>query len=71
MTEAAAKKVVEAPAAKAAVASKKAAKPSGVVEVKNISKKVVPTSKGQIQPGKTGKATVAELRQLHRYLEKK
>ena len=71
MTEAATKKVVKAaPVAKAAEVVKKAVKPSDVVKVKNISTKVISTSKGRIEPGKTGNATVAELRQLHKYLGK-
>ena len=72
MTEAATKKAVKAaPAAKAAEVVKKAANQSDVVKVKNISAKAISTSKGRIEPGKTGKATVAELRQLHKFLEKK
>jgi hypothetical protein len=40
-----------------------------VVKCKNICNHVVSTSKGSIEPGKSGECTVAELRQLHRYLK--
>ncbi len=54
-------------------APKKAAAPAAVgdvVEVKNISGGIINTSKGQIESGETGKATIAELRSLNKFLEK-
>ena len=59
-TTAAVKAVVEAPKAKLQ---------SDVVKVKNICKKVIYTSQGTIKAGKEGKATVAELRQLNRFIK--
>lgn len=53
---------------KAAVS--KANRPTDVVSVKNISGKRLNTSVDSIMPGEKGKATNAELRRLHAYLEK-
>lgn len=41
-----------------------------VVKVKNISDRRVNTSEGEIKAGKEGKATIAELRSLNKYLKK-
>jgi hypothetical protein len=40
------------------------------VAVKNISNRLINTSKGSINPGETGEASVAEARQLNKYIEK-
>jgi len=75
MTEAAKKAVKEAPAAAKAVAevtkpaAKQPVKMSDIVDVKNISKKLIHTSKGQIKPGEKGKCTLAEARTYHKYVE--
>ena len=53
-------------------ASKGAASPADVtkvVNVKNTSGGIVNTCKGTIKAGKTGKATIAELRAYSGYLE--
>lgn len=56
-----------------AVASKEAAAPAvnqnDVVNVTNISDRVINTSKGSIGPGEHGKATVAEARSLNKFLK--
>jgi len=41
-----------------------------VVPVKNVSNRVINTSKGHILPGKVGEATIAELRQLSKFLKR-
>lgn len=43
---------------------------NAIVKVKNTSKRLINISKGGIEPGKKGEATVAELRQFRNYLEK-
>ena len=40
-----------------------------LIKVKNISKGNICLSTGTLEPGDTGKATVAEARQLHKFLE--
>jgi hypothetical protein len=42
---------------------------SDLVDVKNIGKKVVHTSEGQILPGEKGKCTLAEARTYHKCVE--
>ena len=52
-------------------AAPKASTPgSTVVKVKNIGKGNISTSKGIIEPGKTGLCTMAELRGYGKYLKK-
>jgi len=41
-----------------------------VVPVKNVSNRTINTSKGHILPGKVGEATIAELRQLSKFLKR-
>jgi hypothetical protein len=41
-----------------------------IVKVKNTSGGNINTSQGVIEPGKEGKATIAELRSYNKYLEK-
>jgi len=48
--------------------SKKPVSKDGLLEVKNITNKTLNLSKGQIAPGKTGKATRAEFSYLFNYL---
>ena len=49
-------------------APKKAESVSDVISVKNISTHSINTSQGTIKVGESGKATVGELRQLHKFL---
>ena len=49
-------------------APKKAESVSDVINVKNICSHSVNTSQGTIKAGESGKATVGELRQLHKFL---
>lgn len=62
------KKATKAAAPKKAVASVVAQK--DVVDVKNISTRLINTSKGTILPGESGKATIAECRTYNKWLEK-
>lgn len=39
------------------------------IAVKNISNRLVNTSRGPIEPGETGEASVAESKQLDKYIE--
>ncbi len=58
------------------VATEEVAEPAGpvdqkmVVDVKNISGGIINTSKGMIESGETGKATIRELKSLNKFLEK-
>ena len=61
-------KATDAAPKKAAVS--KANRPTDAVKVKNITLRRINTSVDSIAPGKTGKATNAELAKWHRYLEK-
>jgi hypothetical protein len=54
---------------KAAVVKKKAKKGNGVA-VKNISNRIINTSKGSIKPQLEGFATEAECVQLNKFLER-
>ncbi|RLA03858.1 MAG: hypothetical protein DRQ47_04375 [Gammaproteobacteria bacterium] len=63
------KKAAKAAAPKKAAVSK-ANRPTDVIEVKNISSKLINTSVDSIQPGETGKATNGEVKRLHKFLEK-
>jgi hypothetical protein len=61
--------------AKTAAAPKKAAapkanRPTDLTSVKNITEKGVNTSVEFIAPGEVGKATNAELKKWHKFLEK-
>jgi hypothetical protein len=69
MAEVEAKKAVKETTAPAVVVPKKATKPSDLVSVENFSKRSVPLAKGVIQPGKKGKATIAEVRRLHKFIK--
>lgn len=59
--------VTSVPKAEVAV---KVVKPTDVISVKNTSKRMINTTQGSIESGKMGKATVAETRQLGKFLEK-
>ena len=63
------KKKSEAAAPEKAVAP---ARVSGktIVKVKNISGGIINTSKGMIESGETGEATMSELQSLNKFLEK-
>jgi len=67
MPEVEATKADSTAAPKKAAVVKKAKKVDGV-EVKNISGRVINTSKGSIAPGKTGLCSIAEANQLHAFL---
>jgi hypothetical protein len=69
MAEVEAKAVKKEAAAPAAASPKAATKPSDLVSVQNFSKRSVPLAKGVIQPGKKGKATIAEVRRLHKFIK--
>lgn len=62
-------KVVEEVAPKKAASKAKANNQNKVVKVKNISNRIINTSKGAIEPNKEGKCTAAELRQFNKILE--
>ena len=68
MTEA--KKTADKAAAPKKAAVTKANRPTDVVDVKNISDKTINTSVDSITPGEKGKATNAELKRWHKWLEK-
>lgn len=69
-------KVKKAETVEEVVAPKKATAPKAVkssgdvVSVKNISAIPLSTSKGTIQPGDKGEATIAELHSWSKYLER-
>jgi len=48
---------------------KKSVPKSDVVDVKNVSKMIINTSKGQIKPGEKGICTRSESRSLGKFLE--
>jgi len=52
------------------VVAPKAVKQTDVVKVRNKTSGIINTTKGPIEAGKEGQATVAEARQLSKYLEK-
>ena len=67
MGETVKKAVKETAAPKKAAASP--AKKSSHVKVKNISNKIINTSKGPIAPGKEGEASHAEVKQLDKFIK--